>query len=356
MRQVKRFLANRKLATGLVIMLAILLAGAASNLMAGKDTESKKGYLGVSIESLDEGQKEELKIPHGVRVLNVAKDQAAEKAGIEKGDIILFFNGEKIRRTNDLVDAVRDCKPGSKVTAKVLREGKKKEFAVTVGKYKEPKVMSWVGEKRAFFPGDNVFLGVHLQKMSKDLAEYFGVKEDGGALVMKVEEDSPAEKAGLKAGDVIVKIGDSAISGPGDVSDIITHKEKGDKVALHLMRHKKKKTVTAELDEREGHFGNLRFFGDRGMNRLFDKGFHIESPGVYIYKYKHGGDHEEDVILMEKKYKKKIEEKEKQLKEKMEKHKEKLKEVKERTSRTKDRLIRRYLKEVEEKDKEFVII
>lgn len=357
MRQVKRILANRKLATGLVIMLAILLAGAASNLVAGKDSERTKGYLGVSVNSLDEEQKEDLKITHGVEVHKVYKGQAADKAGIEKGDIVLFFNGEKIRRTSDLVDAVRDCAPGSKVTAKIMREGKKKDFSVTVGTYKKPDLMSWVGGKRGFyFHGDNVFLGVHMQKMSKELAEYFGVKKDGGALILSVIEDSPAEKAGLKPGDVIVKIDDSTISGPGDVSDIISHKEEGDKVALDVMRHKKKKTVTAELAEREGQFGNLRFFGDRSGKRLFKRNVHVGSPGIYFYKHKDGGDYDEDVIILERKYKQQLKEREKRFREKLEKKKEKLERIKEQAHRANDRRLRSYKKMVEKKDIEYVII
>ncbi len=320
MKQLKNILTNRKLTTGLVIMLAILLVGTASNLKAEKETKSKKGYLGVSVQSLDKDQKEELNLSHGVEVIDVSKGQAAEKAGIEKGDVILFFNGEKIRRSTDLVDAVRDCAPDSKVTAQIFRDGKKKDISVTVGAFKEPKMMGWVGKKGGFFPGDMPFLGVHLQKMNADLAKYFGVKEDGGALILQIEEDSPAEKAGLKSGDVIVKIDDESVSDPKDVSDIIANKEKGDKVTLHVMRHNKNESVTAELDERVSPFKNFRFFGDNQLNGMLGKEFHLDHPGVYFYKFKEPGDEENEEIIIEKELKKKLDKKEKHLKDVMKKH------------------------------------
>ena len=234
--------------TGLVLVLALVLAGTASTLMAGKD--SGKGYLGVNIEKMSLGDKEEFGVKFGVLVIKVTKGEAAEKAGIKKYDVIQYFNSEKMRRPDDLVEAVRENKPGTQAKIKLVRDGKDKELTVTLGEVKfKSHSFKWKDKdgKKFLFVSGRAFLGVHLQNLNKDLAEYFGVKEDGGVLILKVSADTPAEKAGLKAGDVIVKFNDKNISNSKDVTKILADLKKGDKADIQIIRHKKKKTVKAEI-------------------------------------------------------------------------------------------------------------
>ncbi|NIM18377.1 MAG: PDZ domain-containing protein [Candidatus Aminicenantes bacterium] len=318
MTQLKRLFVSKKMMTGLIVVLSLILVGTGSTLMAGKD--SGRGYLGVMVENLSKEDKEELGLTHGVRVTKVIKDQAAEKAGIKKGDIIQYFNDEKIRRPSNLVDAVREVKPKTQVKVKLVRDGKNKELTVTLGKLKSG--FQWFGiggDKNVLFVSTKGgYLGVQLHEMDKDLAGYFGLKEDEGALILKVEEDSPAEKAGLKSGDVIVQVDKEKIEEPDDVSDILRDMEEGDEVQIQVIRHKKKKTVKAELDERPG-WGRLGIFkGD------FDK-IRSKFPLQYFYfNMPHQDD--DDVIILKKKLKKKAE----KAKEKAEKAKKKLKKLKEK--------------------------
>lgn len=263
-----------------VLALCVFLVGAASySFAADKEAPGKgkgNGYLGVNVERLSAEEKQEFGVTFGVLVTRLVKDQAAEKAGIKKYDVIQYFNDEKIRRPDDLVEAVRDCKPETKAEVKLVRDGKSKQITVTLGKLESKwQGFGWGDNKGFLFvPGKGGYLGVHLQELNKDLAEYFGVKKGEGALVLKVGENTPAEKAGLKAGDVITRIGDKEVAEPEDVHKIVLDLEEGNNVAIEVVRHKKKMTVTAEVGERPG------FHGVRILRGLGEKGRYIETPDI----------------------------------------------------------------------------
>jgi len=133
---IKRLFSKKPMVTGLILFLSLVLVGAASYLVAAGGKRPGKGYLGVSIERLSQEEKEELDVTHGVVVTRVTKGEAADKAGIEEDDVIQFFNDEKIRRPTNLVDAVRECKPGTQAKVQLVRDGKAKEVTVTLGKLK----------------------------------------------------------------------------------------------------------------------------------------------------------------------------------------------------------------------------
>ncbi|MGD2089476.1 MAG: PDZ domain-containing protein [Candidatus Aminicenantes bacterium] len=313
MTQFKKFLSTKGMMTGLVLVLTLILAGTAATLMAGKD--SGKGFLGVNVEKMSLGDKEEFGVKFGVLVTKVVEGEAAEKAGIKKYDVIRYFNGEKMRRPDDLVEAVRENKPGSQAKIKLVRDGKDKEVTVTLGELKfKAHSFKWKDKhgKEFKFVSGRAFLGVYLQDLNKDLAEYFGVKKDEGVLILKVSADTPAEKAGLKAGDVIVKFKDKNISTAGDVTKILADLKKGDKADIQIIRHKKKKTVQAELDERTG-FKGIKILKDLGMG----KNLHFEIPEFHYYS---PDDHEHEIIMKEKI--------EKNMKDKLKKIDEKIKRIK----------------------------
>ena len=156
-------------------------------------------------------------------------------------------------------------------------------------------------------------LNLRIENCAKD----FGVKDDEGALILKVEEESPAEEAGLKAGDVIVQMEAKNISEPKDVSDILSDLEEGDEVTIQVIRHKKKKSVKAELEERPG-FRNIKIFKDIG-----DK-IHSSLP----YFHSSIPDFEDCIHIRVEKLNRKLEEKLKGVEEKVQK---KLKYLKEYT-------------------------
>jgi C-terminal processing protease CtpA/Prc len=319
-RTLKRLFSKKPMVTGLIVFLSLVLVGAASCLAAAGGKSSAKGYLGVSVERLSSEEKEELNVTHGVIVTRVTKGEAADKAGMEEDDVIQFFNDEKIRRPGNLVDAVRECKPGTQAKVKLVRDGKAKEVTVTLGKLKSRfHGFDWGDHKGyIFIPGKGGYLGVHLQTLNKDLAEYFGVKDDEGALILKIEEKSPAEEAGLKAGDVITQLEGKNISNPEAVSDILSDLEEGDEVTIQVIRHKKKRTVKAELEERPG-FRNIKI--QKGLGDIM----HFKHPCFHFYM----PDFQEYEFTWRDKLNRKLEEKLKGVEEKVEKKLKKLKNLKE---------------------------
>ncbi len=329
-------------------VLMFLLVGNISFLSAMGMKKVEKGYLGVNIESLKNAEKEDVKF--GVRIAGVLKGEAGDKAGMEKNDIIQFFNGEKIRRPSSLIEAVRDCKPGEKVEAKILRDGKPKVLSVVLGKVEE-KVFSYhmgkdgkhlhgkfYGEphKKHFTikkDGDYIFmgtrggyLGVYLQELNDELADYFGVKDNEGVLVLKVAKESPAKKAGLKGGDVIVKLEDKKTSRKEDITDFLAEKKKGDKVKITIMRHKKEKSVTVELGERKG-LGDLKII----QEKLDDKTGHffMSKPHIYCTTDK-DGNHCTTKIIIKEGHGKKIEKKPEHVESRTRTIEKKLKKIKEK--------------------------
>jgi len=256
--------------------LAVFLLGTLL-LMAG---DAKKGYLGVSIEKLDKEGKEEYSAAHGVLVLDVVKGSPAEEAGLEEDDVILFFNSEKIRTADDLVEAVQGTEPGTEVTVKVVRDGKKKDIRVKVGKSKSRQFYSLgIGDKNVFVcrAGGGVYLGVQIQEMNEDLAGYFGVKANEGLLVLEIEEESPAEAAGLKAGDVITEVDSEAVQDSEDIHDIFEGFEEGETVDVTVIRQKRRRTFKVELKENES--GNrIDIFGSRPRAILEGHLDHLQMP------------------------------------------------------------------------------
>ncbi len=271
MKKLTKTLAAHKIVAGLVVVM--LLVGTVSFLAATKEEEKKfMGYLGVNIEPISGPDKEEFQVKFGILVTGLIKGEAAEKAGIKKYDVIQFLNDEKMRRPEDLSETIRNLEPGSKAVIKLVRDGKEMSLTATLGKISEEPKFLW--QKKGDFPkgefprgpfpqghmpdgpfifnsGGGAFLGVRLQALSADLANYFGVKADGGALVLNVEKDSPAQKAGLKDGDVIVQLDGKNIQNPEDVIKAIEKKEKGDKVDIQIIRHNKKESIKAELEKRK---------------------------------------------------------------------------------------------------------
>ena len=111
------------------------------------------------------------------------------------------------------------------------------------------------------------FLGVKIQDLSEQLSDYFKVKDGNGVLVSEVVEDSPANKAGLKAGDIITKVDDNEIENAGDLTSTIRDYEPDSKVSISVIRNGQKKKLNAVLGEAENSFmykfGNLGEMGDK---------------------------------------------------------------------------------------------
>jgi len=228
-----------------------------------------KGYLGVNIEKLSGDDREEFGVKFGVLVTRVIEGEAAAKYGIKKYDVIQYMGDTKTRRPDDVTEVLSSKAPNSKVKIQLVRDGNRKSISVVLGKsdrkgfsfyFDNNKLRGKLKMLKEFKMGKIGYLGVEMRSMDDDFAKYFGVKKDGGALVTSVIKDSAAKKAGMISGDVILKIDAKTVKCPKDVSEIIREKNKGDKIRIKFLRHKKIKNVTARLGARS-FFGTM-FFGD----------------------------------------------------------------------------------------------
>jgi Do/DeqQ family serine protease len=159
-----------------------------------------RGWLGIRIQPLTEdlapsfGAKE----GDGVLVADVMPDSPAEKGGLKNGDVILEFEGQKTGEVPDLQRAVADTPPGKAARVTILREGKKETIEVPLGEMPadDPVVASRTGPQ----------WGLTVQPITPELARQFKLSGPGGVLVSEVEDDTPAARAGIRAGDVILEV------------------------------------------------------------------------------------------------------------------------------------------------------
>jgi serine protease Do len=238
--------------------------------LAGRGSE-----IGASIRDVDEAdvKREKLAAPSGAVIEEVESDGPAAKAGVLAGDIVVEFDGERVRSARQLTRLVQETPPGRQTKVAVVRDGRRAELQVTpqagsglalLGGDLRPERLERFGRdfrfelpdipglERRGFPLElrgRARLGVGLSELSPQLAEYFGVKD--GVLVTSVEQNSPAAKAGIKAGDVITAVNGRTVRSSGDVRSEIGTRQETQSVAVTLTRDRKELAVTVTMDQVE---------------------------------------------------------------------------------------------------------
>jgi serine protease Do len=224
-------------------------------------------YLGVGVAEItsERAKTLNLKEEYGVEVTNVEKDSPADRAGVRTGDVVLEYNGHRVEGAEQFVRLVHETPVGRDVKLVIARGGATQSLSATIGNRKAPN-RTFGPEGFQFqmpqMPGVNPrmempdlpssmswrssMLGIEAESLSSQLAEYFGVKD--GVLVRSVVEDSAAEKAGLKAGDVIVKVGERKVTTPGEITEAI-RSAAGKTVPLSVMRNHREMSLTATLEQ-----------------------------------------------------------------------------------------------------------
>lgn len=224
-------------------------------------TESGNGYIGVYLQELTSQVKKglDLKVENGVLVSGVEEDSPADNAGIEDGDVIVRFNGKSVSSADELRSAVRATSPGKAAKVDVVHDGDSKTLTLTVSERPEQETMHWEshgdGDAPMMFARDfSMFGGPRLGIQAKELddeglASYFGARKGDGLLVLSVDDESVAGKAGVKAGDIISKVGDDKIEDTQDVRHALKDYDKGDKFDITVIRHGKSQALKATMDE-----------------------------------------------------------------------------------------------------------
>lgn len=226
-------------------------------------------FLGVGIAEITPQRAKDLKLreEYGVEVTRVEDDSAAAKAGLKSGDVILEYNGQRVEGMEQFGRLVRETPPGRSVKLLISRNGATQTVQATVEARKANVLggMGRSGEFRFEMPEIHIpnvqipemsrvlsawnssVLGVEAENLTKQLADYFGVKD--GVLVRSVMKGSPAETAGIKAGDVITKVDQTAISTPNDLSNVVRSGHGKRTLAVQLMRDHRETTVNVTVEE-----------------------------------------------------------------------------------------------------------
>lgn len=220
-----------------------------------------RSFLGVGVAEIDAERSRALKLKdeYGVEVTRIEDDSPASRAGLKVNDVILEYNGQRVEGTEQFVRFVRETPAGRTVKLLVSRAGTAQTIAATLAARKpKAETFRWEGPEIALTIPDipqakmswrSSMLGVEAEALESQLAAYFGVKE--GVLVRSVTKSTVAEKAGLKAGDVLLKVDDMKVMTPRDVTTAIRTARSKDRkqVALLVMREKREVTLNATFED-----------------------------------------------------------------------------------------------------------
>jgi serine protease Do len=205
-----------------------------------------RGWLGVTIQELtpELSQKFGLKDGKGALVGDVAKGSPAEKVGLRRGDIILEFNGKKVKDVGNLRNMVAQSKVGSEVSLSILRGDKEYAFRVVIAELPKEVPEASTGNAPEESPYEGL-AGLSVMELTKEGARQLGLhRDEKGVVVVRVEPGSSAEEAGIRKGDVIQEIDRKKVERLGDYNKIISSIRPGDTVLLFLNRGGKKFYVT----------------------------------------------------------------------------------------------------------------
>ena len=245
--------------------------------------------IGVSVAEVTQDDVAKLKLPSlgGAVVEQVDRDSPAERAGLRAGDVIVEFDGERVRSGLELTRLVGETPAGRAVKVGIVREGRRTDVTVTPESHRlglideralERAIEGGLGQFRdrleqvprsepgwpwlfeapqgphtlpipPFAPplwASPWRLGVTVQELTPQLAEYFGVKE--GVLISAVTDNSPASKAGLKAGDVITAIDGKSVRNRTDLTRALRDRD-GSEVSLTIVRDRKTQTIKVKLED-----------------------------------------------------------------------------------------------------------
>jgi C-terminal processing protease CtpA/Prc len=247
------------------MLLSVLLAGAvtlgavpAQAASSGDELTGGDSYLGIGPRDISKNRVAALKLKDdsGVEVTDVDHDAPAAKAGIKIGDVILNYNGQKVESAEQLRRLIHETPVGRTVQLVISRSGQQQTVPVTLSSRKGmiagfPKPQHFGTLGNGFFdnPPDMSMnalqmvskCGLMVENLTPQLGDFLGVRNAGGVLVRSVEKGSPADAAGLRAGDVIVRVEKENVGDMGDWHRM-THKRSG-KTMLGIVRDKHEQNV-----------------------------------------------------------------------------------------------------------------
>lgn len=255
-------------------------------------------YLGVEVRDVTKENfgKYGLREVRGAAVEKVVENSPAAQAGLQANDVIIKFDGEEITSVRKLTRLVSEIAPDHQVKITILRGGDERDLTATMGKRETPAIFNgalepgklpniqtlpkmpdlpnmprvevlppgadgdafvWKNDgQNTFFFGSNRQIGVSVSSLTKQLGDYFGTPESKGLLITNVRENSPAAKAGLKAGDIIIEADGKQIGNNTDLMRALNNQKSGD-VQLTIIRDRNRQTVTVTPEKSKTNLAPL---------------------------------------------------------------------------------------------------
>jgi serine protease Do len=287
---------------------ALLVLGWTGPLVGPAAAQSEgTAWLGVYTQSISSGLRDGMDYEgDGILVSRVVDGSPADRAGVRKGDVLISVSGDRVSSPGELSRIVRDHRVGESVNLSIWRDGSRRTIAVRLGARpgsgddpgfegeietpappapprapraprfgddddesprarRTPRLEAF--ERDAF---DRAFrmrrgrLGIQIQDLTEDMSEALDVPGGKGVLVVEVMDDTPAKRAGLRAGDVIVRLDDRDVDESSDLTQALDD-ARDDRVSITLVRRGARRTVEAEID-RSGT--RAWSFGDNGDRKV----------------------------------------------------------------------------------------
>ena len=219
-------------------------------------------YLGVSLAEVDSKRAAELRLkePYGVEITRVEEGSPADKAGLKSGDVVVEYNGEHVEGMEQFGRLVHETPAGREARLLINRSGATQMITATLGTRKlRPPVGGTFGPgfeipeirmpdmPQIFTTLRNPLLGVEAESLGPQLAAYFGVKQ--GVLVRSVLKNTAAEKAGIKAGDVITAVDGSAVNTPSELSNLVRISSSKKTFPVEMTRDHKEMSLSVTVEE-----------------------------------------------------------------------------------------------------------
>jgi serine protease Do len=229
--------------------------------MAGTGSQS---FLGVGVAEITSSRARDLKLgeEHGVEITRVEDDSAAAKAGLKVGDVVLEYQGQRVEGMEQFIRLVRETPAGREVKMMISRNGSTQTVPVVMGSQRGaarlgrdaewfdmpamPSMPTMPDLPRVFTTWSSSMLGIEAEGLNEQLGEYFGVKE--GVLVRSVAKGSAAEKAGIKAGDVLVKVDQTKVTSPSEVTSAVHAARPRNTFSVDIIRDRHPLTLNVTMD------------------------------------------------------------------------------------------------------------
>jgi len=193
--------------------------------------EVSRGWLGISIQDLDQELQEYYDVEQGVLVVDVVPGDPAEKAGIQPKDIIISVNNQAMESARELSKFISTLSAGDKAKIKVDRSGKIKTFKVKIAQRDDSKVLG-SNESGAKHSADA--LGIYVSNITPEIAKQLNLPDRDGVIVDNVEPDSKGDKADIAQGDIIREINHHPVKNVSDYKDLMSNIKKGDPIQLYI--------------------------------------------------------------------------------------------------------------------------